>query len=126
MNYRIRFNDGTTIPCADGPVNPMQHIHSGEREYRSFTLESSYSDVINRFVDNAVYYYEWDSLNEQEQPETISLDCSEYCIAGEIVDHRDGHVTVYMSKPTETEVLRKRVTELETEKAALEKQVKSK
>ena len=126
MNYRIRFADGTTIPCADGPVNPVQYRHSGDREYKSITLESSYEQVAAKFVDGARYFHEWDSLNEQEQPETISLDCSEYNIAGEIVDHRDGQVTVYMSKPTETEVLRKRVTELETEKAALEKQVKSK
>ena len=68
-------------------------------------------------------YFQW-AVQRRIRPNFV--DCSEYNIAGEIVDHRDGHVTVYMSKPTETEVLRKRVTELETEKAALEKQVKSK
>lgn len=43
-----------------------------------------------------------------EIPET-EWDNSEYSIAGDIVDHRNGTVTVKMGKPTEIEILRKQL-----------------
>lgn len=38
-------------------------------------------------------------------PEVIKHDLSAFCVAGDIVDHRDGTFTVYMGKKTETEEL---------------------
>ena len=56
-----------------------------------------------------------DVLDEQGQPtgETKEVvneyDNSEYSIAGEITDYRDGTVSIKMGKPTETETLRKQL-----------------
>ena len=56
-----------------------------------------------------------DVLDEQGQPtgETKEVvneyDNSEYSIAGEITDYRDGTVSIKMGKPTETETLREQL-----------------
>ena len=56
-----------------------------------------------------------DVLDEQGQPtgetkEVINeYDNSEYSIAGEITDYRDGTVSIKMGKPTETETLREQL-----------------
>lgn len=44
-------------------------------------------------------------LDEEGKPvlTPVDYDKSEYCVAGEIVDHRDGTFTVYMGKPTAAE-----------------------
>ena len=60
-----------------------------------------------------------DVLDEQGQPtgetkEVISeYDNSEYSIAGEITDYRDGTVSIKMGKPTETETLREQLEDAE-------------
>ena len=60
-----------------------------------------------------------DVLDEQGQPtgeakETANeYDNSEYSIAGEITDYRDGTVSIKMGKPTETETLRKQLEDAE-------------
>jgi len=58
-------------------------------------------------------------LDEEGQPtgETevvvTETDMSEYSLAGEITDYRDGSVSVKMGKPTETETLRAQLAEIE-------------
>ena len=60
-----------------------------------------------------------DVLDEQGQPmgETKEVvneyDNSEYRIAGEITDYRDGTVSIKMGKPTETETLREQLEDAE-------------
>ena len=60
-----------------------------------------------------------DVLDEQDQPtgETKEVvneyDNSEYSIAGEITDYRDGTVSIKMGKPTETETLREQLEDAE-------------
>ena len=60
-----------------------------------------------------------DMLDEQGQPtgETKEVvneyDNSEYSIAGELTDYRDGTVSIKMGKPTETETLRKQLEDAE-------------
>ena len=60
-----------------------------------------------------------DVLDEQGQPtgetkEVINeYDNSEYSLAGDITDHRDGTVSIKMGKPTETETLRKQLEDAE-------------
>ena len=60
-----------------------------------------------------------DVLDEQGQPtgetkEVINeYDNSEYSIAGEITDYRDGTVSIKMGKPTETETLREQLEDAE-------------
>lgn len=60
-----------------------------------------------------------DVLDEQAQPtgETKEVvtkyDNSEYSIAGEITDYRDGTVSIKMGKPTEAETLRAQLEDAE-------------
>lgn len=60
-----------------------------------------------------------DVLDEQGKPtgETKEVvneyDNSEYSLAGDITDHRDGTVSVKMGKPTEAETLRAQLAEIE-------------
>ena len=59
-----------------------------------------------------------DVLDEQGQPtgetkEVINeYDNSEYSLAGDITDHRDGTISIKMGKPTETETLRAQLNEI--------------
>jgi hypothetical protein len=87
------------------------------RDSKSIKLELPYSEVVEMFVDDV----EWsivqevevqkEIINENEEIviETVielnSYDNTEYCVAGDVIDHRDGTVTVKMGKPTAEELL---------------------
>ena len=87
------------------------------RESKAIRLEMTYADAVATFVDNV----SWNIIQENEVQrevrdeegnisfkmvtETETYDNSEYSIAGDIVDHRDGTVTVKMGKPTAEELL---------------------
>ena len=49
----------------------------------------------------------------QTEEVVTEYDNSEYSIAGEIVDYRDGTVSIKMGKPTEAETLRAQLAEIE-------------
>ena len=95
-----------------------------KRESKSITLEIDYATAKSLFVDGA----EWSIVQQHEVPvyerdenggyvldeagEVIQLstevqetefDNSEYNIAGDITDHRDGTITVKMGKLTDLE-----------------------
>ena len=88
------------------------------RDSKSIILEMTYEEAVTLFVDDV----EWkiiqdhqkliDTINE-ETGEVIQewknipeiFDNSDYCIAGDIIDHRNGKVTVKMGKPTAEELL---------------------
>lgn len=67
-----------------------------------------YATAINTFADDVP----WSILAEQPvanangEVETITeeYDNSDYCLAGDITDHRDGTVTVKMGKYTDLEI----------------------
>lgn len=87
------------------------------RASKEITLEMTYMDAINTFVNNV----QWNIIHNVEQRiekqddkgeiifETVieqeAYDNSEYNIAGDIIDHRNGKVTVKMGKPTAEEQL---------------------
>lgn len=87
------------------------------RASKAIKLEMGYSDAIELFVNdlqwNIVQDIEIVKEVEDEQgnitmvpiTEQESYDNSEYSIAGDIVDHRDGTITVKMGKPTAEELL---------------------
>lgn len=89
-----------------------------DRESKSIKIEMTYDQVKELFVDDV----EWNILQEVEvQKEIIneetgehtfetvieleSYDNSDFCVAGNITDHRDGTITVKMGKPTAEELL---------------------
>lgn len=82
------------------------------RASKSITLEMDYATASALFVDGL----EWSIVQEQEVPtynengeqigtekQTTEFDNSDYCLAGDITDHRDGRITVKMGALTEVE-----------------------
>ena len=58
-------------------------------------IRSDYETAKSLFIDNAV----WSTYAEGKEEE----DRSDYCIAGKIIDYRNGSVGVYMGRKTESE-----------------------
>jgi hypothetical protein len=87
------------------------------RASKAIKLEMTYSEALETFINEV----EWSIVQENEilvenideennittevKVEREVHDNSEYCIAGEITDHRDGTITVKMGKPTAEELL---------------------
>ena len=81
------------------------------RASKAITLDMDYATASALFVDGAA----WAIVQEQEVPtydengeqimetKTEEYDNSEYCLAGDITDHRDGTITVKMGALTEVE-----------------------
>lgn len=94
----------------------------GERDTKTITLTMSHDAVAALLPDNTPWSIVQrdmvDVLDEQGQPtgETKEVvneyDNSEYSLAGEITDYRDGTVSIKMGKPTETESAKATVTAL--------------
>lgn len=87
------------------------------RASKEITLEMAYMDAINTFVNDVQWnivqdverYIEKHDDNGEVIFETVMeqeiYDNSEYNIAGDIIDHRNGTITVKMGKPTAEEQL---------------------
>lgn len=76
------------------------------RNSKSITIEMTYAEAIKLFINGLVW-----SIIHQEEVETengveiidTEFDNSEYSLAGDITDHRDGRITVKMGKLTDLE-----------------------
>lgn len=89
----------------------------GNRESKAIRLEMSYSDALETFVDDVDWSIILENsvsipeINEDGEEVVVNkieeefYDNSDYSIAGDIIDHRDGTVTVKMGKPTAKELL---------------------
>ena len=90
-----------------------------KRESKSINLEMGYATASKLFVDGVTwsiveqhevptyaedgsYAYDEDGNQVMEMQETV-FDNSEYSLAGDITDHRDGTITVKMGKLTDLE-----------------------
>lgn len=119
MNYRIKFADGTVFQQPETPAAPITPLKAG-REWRRITVVGTVDAVKAAFVDGAQYVQAWDSTVTQTDAETgepvevvveESRDLSDWSVAGEIIDRRDGTVCVLMGKPTEIESMAAREAE---------------
>lgn len=94
----------------------------GGRDTKTVTITMTHAEVAALMLDNTPWSIVQrdmvDVLDEQGQPtgETKEVvneyDNSEYSLAGDITDHRDGTVSIKMGKPTETESAKATVTAL--------------
>lgn len=108
MSKRIKINN-IVFPCPEQAAEPVAP-YSWAREWIKITVVGTAADVKAAFVDDISYTQEWDSVviaeGGTETTTVESSDLSDYSVAGEIVDTRDGNITVFMGKPTEAEILR--------------------
>lgn len=119
MSIYIKVNN-TEYP-AEVNGNPKDRSW-GDRDTKTITLTMTHADVAALLPDNTPWsIVQRDMVNvldEQGQPtgETKEVvneyDNSEYSLAGDITDHRDGTVSIKMGKPTETESAKATVTAL--------------
>lgn len=104
------------------------------RDTKTITLTMSHDAVAALLPDNTPWSIVQrdmvDVLDEQGKPtgETKEVvneyDNSEYSLAGDITDHRDGTVSIKMGKPTETESAKATVTALAGEPVTYARAVK--
>ncbi len=87
MTY-IKINDELYPASISGKMNDTDW---GGRQSKAITLTMTYTAAAELFTDGL----EWSIVDGEEE-----FDNTEYSIAGDITDHRDGTVTVKMGKPT--------------------------
>lgn len=119
MSIYIKVNN-TEYPAAVSGANNDRTWNG--RGTKTITLTMTHAEVAALLPDNTpwsiVQRKTVDVLDEQGQPtgETKEVvneyDNSEYSLAGDITDHRDGTVSIKMGKPTESELSEATVTAL--------------
>ena len=74
------------------------------RESKSVTLEMDYATAAALFVDGAAWsIIDEEQISDSTELQVVEYDNSEYGLAGDITDHRDGTITCKMGKLTELE-----------------------
>ena len=73
------------------------------RDVISFKVKSTYEEIKAFFADG-VSLEAVQTITEGETKKEMVTDYSDYCIAGDITDHRDGTFTVIMGAKTEDEI----------------------
>jgi len=68
------------------------------RASKTVTLAMGHAQAAAIFTDGLAWSYE-----DRADGAARHFDCSDYTVAGDITDHRDGTVTVKMGKQTEME-----------------------
>lgn len=118
MQIIITNADGTerTFDCPVQPAAPISNLTRG-REWKSISVVGTADEVKAAFVDGITYRQQWESAiiaeDGTQTSEIQTRDLSDYCVAGDVVDTRDGNVTVYMGRKTEVEKLREQVDVLD-------------
>ena len=95
------------------------------RESKYIRAKMKYEDAICNFIDgvswNIIQEYEIDEVdyideNGNEHIKTITkeevFDNSDFNMAGEIIDHRDGTITIKMGKPNKLEIAMKTIDDI--------------
>ena len=116
MAIRVEIN-GVQYPASiTGRLNDKDWDN---RASKAIELEMAYADALGIFVNDVQWAIVQDVQERVEQigenGEIIDVDMivtkeerydnSEYSIAGDIIDHRNGKITVKMGKPTAEELL---------------------
>lgn len=122
MQIYVKINENLYPAVITGRIHDKDW---DDRASKAITVEMSYEEAVALFDDDI----EWEIVQEEEEQvekldengepiyteegesvfETVinqeAFDNSEYSIAGDIVDHRNGQITVKMGKPTADELL---------------------
>lgn len=105
----IKINENLYLATISGRVADKDWDN---RASKAITLEMDYATAIGLFVDGLA----WSIVQQEEAPaydengiqtgmeiHEIEFDNSEYNIAGDLTDHRDGTITAKMGKLTDLE-----------------------
>lgn len=119
MSIYVKVNNTEYTATVDGD---RADRNWGDRDTKTVTLTMTHDAAAALLPDNTPWSIVQrdmvDVLDEQGKPtgETKEVvneyDNSEYSLAGDITDHRDGTVSIKMGKPTETESAKATVTAL--------------
>lgn len=92
-----------TEPCIFDKKSDISQVY---REVLRITVAATYADVAANFVEDAKFAIRQFDIDENgDELETyIDFPKHDYCVAGDIVDHRDGRITIYMGKKTAHEL----------------------
>lgn len=113
MTY-VKINDATYPATINGKIADREW---DGRESKTINLEMTHADADATFVDGLAWSIIEDTVKEVEQtqedgsvvivevPAQEEYDNSDYSVAGDIIDHRNGTVTVKMGKATAQELL---------------------
>ena len=105
MTY-IKINDNLFPATISGYMTDREWDN---RESKAITMEMSHAEANELFVDGQPWSIVMDVEKEQEDGTVVTTqeeyDNSDFCVAGDITDHRDGTVTVKMGKFTTEEML---------------------
>ncbi len=95
----------------------------GDRDTKTIYLTMSYEDALALLPSGTPWsivmretspvYDEQGQPTGETEERVQEYDNSEYSLAGDITDHRDGTVSIKMGKPTEAETLRAQLAEIE-------------
>lgn len=80
----------------------LQNCNWDNRETKSITLQMSYEKGVKLFVDGL----KWSIVMKTHQDDDVyteEFNNDDYDLAGDIIDHRDGTITVIMGKSTDLE-----------------------
>ena len=106
----IQFENGTSIENYGGIIAGKRNIRGAARESLEIIIrDTDYETVSSLFVDGAKL-----SIVEpapQEGYDPAVYDKSEYDIAGDIIDKRDGSFHVFMCMKTENEIMEETLAE---------------
>lgn len=115
MAIYIKINDAQYEASITGRLNDKDWDN---RKSKAITLEMSYEDAVKTFVDDMDWYILQDveemvEVLDEKTGEMVTktetkletYDNSEYSMAGDIIDHRNGKVTIKMGQPTAEELL---------------------
>ena len=91
-----------------------------DRDVRNVFLNLPYDQVVALMPTST----KWSSILKDDDVVVEETDMSEFSIAGQVVDYRDGTVSIKMGKPTETESAKATVTALAGEPVTYARAVK--
>ena len=97
----VKIND-TLFPAS---ISGRMNDHDwGGRSSKTIHLTMSAANAASLFINDV----QWSIVEEYEdaiEEQIREYDNSEYCVAGDITDHRDGTVSVKMGKATDRELI---------------------
>lgn len=105
---QVKINGQTYDATISGTSRDMAW---GGRASKSINLAMEYATAMETFADDVPWsiLYQGPDYYDPETKQTVTppveeYDNSDYCMAGDVTDHRDGTITVKMGKPTAEEL----------------------